>query len=87
MKGYSFGYNSFHFHEPKGGLDEYRCLFNAESMGMKLKDGTPLTKQEFENITFDPNSNTFKGTLNFGRNPWIDYHSMDFTLVFSKDYD
>ena len=54
---------------------------------MKLKDGTPMLKKEFDNISFDPSTNTFKGTLNFGRNPWLDYFSMDFTLKFSEDYD
>jgi hypothetical protein len=56
-------------------------------MEMKLKDGTPLLQKQFESVRFDKGPKTFFGTLNFGKNPWLAYYSMDFTLVFSDDFD
>ena len=73
MQGYSFGYNSFHFSEPNEVDGKAQCFFNTELMDMKLKDGTVLLSKAFENMSFDKETNTFKGSLLFGKNTWLGY--------------
>lgn len=77
------GVASYHFDEPD------RCYISYQHAPPEwtLSDGSrPPSQKLFEHASYDVDSRTFRGTINWGQNPFDGDVRWEYTMVFSDDF-
>ncbi|CAJ1346665.1 unnamed protein product [Effrenium voratum] len=83
--GGGLGSASYHF-EPQGSYISYESALSTAFSPLDDGSQPPATKA-FENTSFDKDTQTFRGTINWAPRSWRGDQRWEYEMVFSADYE